>query len=262
MKGFYEVFRTESLKATRSKIFWATLLVFAFIAVMMGLLVYVAMHPDLMKNSALLSAKATIIGQADWPAYFDLLLQVVAMIGLIGFGFVAGWVFGREYSDRTAKDMMALPVSRSAIVTSKFALVVVWSVLLAVILFVFGLLTGLLVHIDNWSAEVARHAFYVFMGTSMLTILITTPVAFFASWGRGYLLPIAYIIFTIIFTQLIIAGIPGLGPYFPWAIPALYCGAAGPESSHLGMASYMILGLTSVVGFTGTLIWWRYADQI
>jgi ABC-2 type transport system permease protein len=183
------------------------------------------------------------------------------MIGLIGFGFVASWIFGREYSDHTVKDLLALPVHREQIVIAKIIIMVIWSFLLSLILFVLALLTGLAVHIENWSGETARHAFFIFSGTSILTILISTPVAFFASWGRGYLLPLGYIILTIIISQFIITGIPGAAPYIPWAIPAIYCGAAGPESSHLKAASDIILGLTSIIGLAGTIAWWRYADQ-
>jgi len=261
MNGLLAALQTESLKAYRSKILWVTILIFSFIAMMMGLLVFFASHPELVKNSAVLRAKATIIGQADWPAYFGLLHLVVAMIGMIGFGFVASWVFGREYSDHTIKDLLALPVTRVMIVTAKFIIVAIWSILLSIILFILGLITGLAVNIENWSGETAMHAFYIFSVTSVLTIFISTPVAFFASWGRGYLLPIGYIILTMIITQFIIAGIPGLTPYIPWAVPAIYCGAAGPESSNLGIASYIIFGLTIILGLIGTLTWWRYADQ-
>ncbi len=261
MKGLSPAFLTEGLKVCRSKMLWVTILVFSFIAVMMGLMVFFAMHPELVKNSAVISAKATIIGQADWPAYFGLLHQVIAMIGLIGFGFVAGWVFGREYSDRTIKDLLALPVPREQIVLAKFIIVVIWSLILSLILFILGLLTGLAVNIENWSGETAKHAFFIFMGTSILTILISTPVAFFASWGRGYLLPLGYIILAMIISQFIIAGIPGAAPYIPWAIPAIYSGVAGPENSNITAASYIILGLTSILGLAGTLTWWKLADQ-
>ncbi len=261
MKGLSAAFLTEGFKACRSKMLWVTILIFSFIAVMIGLLVFFAMHPELVKNSAVISAKATIIGQADWPAYFGLLYQIIAMIGLIGFGFVASWIFGREYSDHTIKDLLALPIQREQIVIAKFIIMVIWSFLLSLILFILALLTGLAVHIENWSGETAEHAFFIFMGTSILTILISTPVAFFASWGRGYLLPLGYIILAIIISQFIIAGIPGAAPYIPWAIPVIYCGAAGPEYSHIGTASFIILGLTSILGLAGTLAWWKYADQ-
>jgi ABC-2 type transport system permease protein len=261
MRAFYEAFRTESLKAFRSKIFLITIVVFAFISLMIGLLVYFSMHPELISNSALMSAKATILGQSDWRGYFGLLYQLAAMLGMIGFGFVAGWVFGREYSDRTVTDLLALPVSRSMIVTAKFVVTIIWSFLLAMVMFILGLAGGLLINLENWSGEAARHAFSVFMNTSALTILVSFPVAFFASWGKGYLLPIGYIILTMIMTQFIISGIPGLTSYFPWAIPALYCGVAGPGGPGLIPASWIILGMTGIAGLAGTLTWWRYADQ-
>jgi ABC-type transport system involved in multi-copper enzyme maturation permease subunit len=44
---------------------------------------------------------------------------------VIGFAFVTSWVFGREYSDRTVKDLLALPAPRSSIVLSKFIVVVI-----------------------------------------------------------------------------------------------------------------------------------------
>jgi ABC-2 type transport system permease protein len=56
-------------------------------------------------------------------------------------------------------------------------------------------------------------------------------------------------------------GLVGLGPYFPWGIPILFSSATGAESEPLGMISYIILILTSIFGFIGTLAWWRYADQ-
>ncbi len=260
MKGLVKAIWTESLKARRSKILWITILIFSFIAVMMGMLVFIANHPDLVGDSVVLSAKASMIGDADWPAYFELLYQVSAMIGLIGFGFVISWVFGREYADRTLKDLMALPVSRGVVVLSKFIVVTIWSVILSLILFFLAVITGLAVNIPGWSVETVVNAFFVFVSTSILTLLISTPIAFFASYGRGYLLPIGFIILIIIITQFVIVGIPGIAPYIPWAIPALYCGAAGPSGPFIGLASYLILFITSILGITITLAWWRFAD--
>ena len=260
MKGLVKAFWAESLKARRSKILWITILVFSFIAVMMGMLVFVANHPELVGDSVVLSTKASMIGNADWPAYFELLYQVSAMIGLIGFGFVISWVFGREYADHTLKDLLALPVSRGVIVLSKFIVIAIWALLLTLILFFLALLTGLAVNIPGWSGETAINAFFIFINTSVLTLLLCTPIAFFASYGRGYLLPMGFIILIIIITQFVVVGLPGIAPYIPWVIPALYCGAAGPSGPFIGAASYVILFFTSILGILITLAWWRFAD--
>ena len=81
----------------------------------------------------------------------------------------------------------------------------------------------------------------------MLTIVLCTPVAFFASVGRGYLPPIGFVILTLIIVNFV--GLIGIGPYFPWSIPGIYSSAAvarGTESTQLGILSYIILFLTSI----------------
>ena len=95
--------------------------------------------------------------------------------------------------------------------------------------------------------------------TSFLTILLCPPVAFFACYGRGYLLPMSFIIITLLIANF--TGLLGWGPYFPWAIPSLLAVPAGTEGMHLFSASYIILSVTSLAGFLGTWAWWRCADQ-
>jgi ABC-2 type transport system permease protein len=261
MKGILATFGAESLKIRRSKMLWFTIIAFLFMPMMMGLLMFVVKNPEFSRKLGMIGTKATMLrfGKADWPTYFGFLIQIIAGVGLLGFGFVTGWVFGREYSDRTVKDLLALPVSRSFIVLSKFMVVVIWCVLLSFILFVFGLIIGVMIQLSGWTSEIAFQNAYKFTVTSLLTILLCTPVAFFTSYGRGYLPPMGFVIFTLITAQFI--GLVGLGPYFPWAVPGLYSVAAGTEGMQLGAVSYIILYFTCIVGLFATFAWWRFADQ-
>ena len=64
-------------------------------------------------------------------------------------------------------------------------------------------------------------------------------------------------------TNFVAIGLPGLLPYFPWGIPALYSGISGIEAlPRPGMVSFMIPAAVSVCGFIGTAAWWSYADQM
>ena len=261
MKNIFSTIWTESLKIRRSKMLWVTILFYLFIPFMMGVLMFVQKYPEISSKLGMIGTKASMLtlGEADWSVYFGLLNLIISMIGIIGFGFVTTWVFGREYSDRTVRDLLALPTPRSSIVLSKFIIVVFWCLLLSFILFAFGLVVGGMIQLSGWSSKIVFHSAYIFIITSLLTILLCPPVAFFASYGRGYLPPIVFVILTLIITQFI--GLVGLGPYFPWAIPALYSSTTGVESAQLGIVSYTILFLTSIFGLIGTLAWWRYADQ-
>jgi ABC-2 type transport system permease protein len=261
MKGFRAALYAESLKVKRSKVLLATIIFFIFTAVMMGMLVVVAKHPELAGKSALLKSKASFVGKADWPAFFGLLNQVIMSAGTVGFGIVASYVFGREYSDRVVKDLLALPVSRMEIVLSKFLIVFVWGVFLSLVFFASGLTTGIIANIEGWSYDLAIQEFILFEGGAILTVLLCTPVAFLASYSRGYLLPIAFIILIIMVTQVAFMGVPEWTPYFPWALPALFCQIAGAATPELNLWSYLIYCAACFLGLMATISWWRFADQ-
>jgi len=257
MKNIFSAIWTESLKITKSKIFWITIFAFLLIPILTGLLMFVAKNPDLSAKLGMIGSKTALFGNSDWSAYFRLLNLSIALLGLLGFGFITSWVFGREYSDRTVKDLLALPVSRSTIVISKFIVIAIWCILLSIVSLVFGFAIGLIIQLAGWSSEIVFHGVYIYTIASILTILLSAPVAFFASYGRGFLPPMGFVFLSMVIAQFI--GLVNLGPYFPWAIPALF--ASATETAIIGIVSYIILSLTSILGLIGTLLWWRYADQ-
>jgi len=259
MTGLLTVVWAESLKVRKSKMLWLSIIAALFMAIMMGFLMFIAKNPDLAGKMGLLGTKSSIMQNVDWPSYIGLLTQMISALGLIGFGFLASWVFGREYSDRTVKDLLALPFPRSYIVVSKFIVVAVWGILLSLLLLAASLLIGWLIGLTGGSNEILTHGVYAFTITALLTLLLTTPVAFFASYGRGYLPPMGFVILTLVLGQFVVA--VGLGPYFPWDIPGLYSVAASAGGSLPGAISYLILALTCIIGLLATYAWWRYADQ-
>lgn len=260
MNGLYEATWTELLKVKKSRMLILTLIGFSGIALMMGIMVFISKHPELAANSAAASAKASMF-KAEWPSYFQLLIQIILSLGTIGFGFVSSWIFGREYTDHAVKDILSLPVNRLTIVSSKFIIILLWSLLLSLTLFVSGVIAGFIVDIPHWSTEIAGNYFITFMKTAFLTVLLCTPVAFIASFSRGYLAPLAYVIFTLILTNLVVIGTPAIAPYIPWAIPALISGLVGPNLPNPGMPSLIVLVSTCIFGLAGTFLWWRFADQ-
>ncbi|MCU0472938.1 MAG: ABC transporter permease [Bacteroidales bacterium] len=261
MKEFYAALSTELMKTRNSKMLPGSLIFFGFIAIMLALLMLVVKHPEIAGNSAVLATKASFISKADWPTYFSLLLQMALTLGAMGPAIVTIWVFGREYSDRTVKDLLVLPVSRINIVVSKFIIVFLWSILLLCLLFCFGIIAGLVIRLDGWNSDLVRHNIIVYSVSSLLTILLFPVVTIITCMSRGYLLPTSFAILMMIMTQFIYIGFPIITPYFPWAVPGLYSGVAGPFSPKPEALSYVILGLTSFAGIAGTAAWWRYADQ-
>jgi ABC-2 type transport system permease protein len=260
MMNFRSAFWAESLKARRSRVPWMIALGFCIAPAMGGLFMVILKDPEAARSMGLISAKANLAaGEASWAALFNMLSQAIAVGGAILFGMLTAWVFGREFSDRTVKELLALPTARSTIVLAKFLVVLGWTAAITLLVFAGGLLAGFLVKIPGWSSELLRASLVDFMGGSLLTILLLPFVALVASLGRGYLPAFGWMMLTVILSQ--ISAITGWGDYFPWAIPALFAGAAGPRSGQLGPHSYLIVPLASLLGIAATLAWWRSADQ-
>lgn len=251
---------TEALKARRSRAPWLSALGFSLAPLMGGVFMVILKDPEWARRQGLITAKAQIAaGTADWPTYFGLLAQATAIGGLLIFGLIAIWIFGREHSDRTAKDLLALPVSREAIVAAKLILAACWSVALAAMVYGLGVGLGLAIGLAEWSVGLALRSAVNLAVVTGLTILLVSPFACAASAGRGYLPPVGCMFLAVFLAQVLAA--LGWGAYFPWSVPALVSGAAGPDGEGLGTVSYLIVVLTGVVGGAGTLAWWRWADH-
>ena len=259
MNNITAAFCVEFIKTHKSKILLTTILIFTIIPLMMGLIIFVARNPEIAGKLGMIGMKAKMFGENDWPGYFAILNQTMGSVGLIGFGFVTSWVFGREHIDRTMKDILALPVRSSSIVFAKIIIVFIWCILLALVLYSVGIISGLIMHLPGWTADNFWHFSNRFFMTSLLTLLLCSPVSYLAGYSRGIIAPLGFVILTMIMAQFI--GLIGLGPYFPWAIPGLFSVAKDTQGMQLHITSYVILALTFATGYWATLHWWLHADH-
>ncbi|HEV2125161.1 MAG TPA: ABC transporter permease [Chloroflexota bacterium] len=260
MNSWHAALLTETLKARRSRTPWLTAAGFSLAPLVGGLFMLIIKDPAWARRAGLLSNKAQLAaGIADWPTYLNLLAQAVAIGGFLVFGIVATWVFGREFSDRTVKDLLALPTPRETVVSAKFIVVAAWCLLLALVVVGLGVVVGSLVGLPGWSASVLRTGIGEIGLAAVLTVLLVTPVALVASVGRGYMAPISAMVLVLMLAQVFAA--TGWGVYFPWAVPGLGSGAAGPDAADLGVISYVLVVIVGGLGVVGTLLWWQRADH-
>lgn len=250
----------ETLKARRGRMPLLTLAGFSLVPLMGALFMKILLDPTWAARFGALTTKAQFsAAHGDWPTYFGLLTQALAVGGSILFSLVVIWLFGREYSDRTAKDLLALPTPRAAIVTAKLVIATCWCAMLALWIYLLGLALGALLSLPGWTTVGWLNATGVYSATASLTTALTLPLAWAASAGRGYLPAIGVMVLLVFLAQVL--SVLGLGPWFPWAAPALLSGAAGPEAQHLGVGSYLLIVVVVAGGIAGVIAWWRAADQ-
>lgn len=247
----------ELRKAVRSRMILWTVLAALFMPLGIGFLIFVSKNAEISQRLGLVGAKANLVAYAgiDWPGYLAAFGQVIGAGGFMLSVFVITWIFGREFSDGMVKDILSVPVPRTSILLAKFLLAAGWSVLLAVVIFAGGLVTGSLLRLPGASPAALAQGSASVAVTAALVIPLALPFAYFASLGRGYLLSIALAGLVLMLVNL--SSVLGRGEYFPWAIPLIYAQGKTP----LGLASYALVAVTGLAGVAVTDWWWKHADQ-
>lgn len=250
----------ELRKATRSRMPRFTALGLLLLPLGIAFIMFVVKDPEFARKVGLISTKANLMGRAaNWLSYLSLLAQSVAAVGLIFFSLMMSWVFGREFADGTLKDLLAVPVSRVTILMAKYIVVALWCMAATIIIIIAGLFLGVVIGLPGGTSELLMQGITTMVTTACLVTIDVLPVAFFASVGRGYLLPMGVVILTLILANLVV--IAGWGSYFPWSVPGLYTQAMGSQNSNLEPVSYLIVIITGLAGIAGTCLWWQFADQ-
>lgn len=257
---YFRSISSEILKIRHSSILWVTFLAFALGPIMGGLALYLSASSDIQQSSSALGQKALLMSfTSDWNSYIIILSQVVGVGGVVVFGFVASWLFGREYSDKTAKDLLALPTSRAQILNAKFIIYTLWCFALIISNLIIGVIIGLILGLEGFDLSLLPSSVNVYLLTSFMVIGLGSPISFMAIWGKGYLAPIGFVVFVLVLSQIIAA--VGFGQYFPWAVPGLYSGISTEMKASVNGLSYSIVAAVSFIGFIATHFWWTRTDQ-
>jgi ABC-2 type transport system permease protein len=259
MGDFTAAVRVEALKLRRSRTPAITVLAFGLVALVDGLFMVILKDPAAARSWGLLGTKAQLAGGvADTPAALGFLCEATGIGGLFIFGLVFIWVFGREFADRTVKDLLALPVSRAAIVAAKFTVATAWCLMLAAWTGLLGVGVVTALRLPSAGAGAVGHGLLRLLLTAIMTITLVAPFALLASVARGYLAPVGAILLATFLGQIVAA--LGYGAYFPWAVPALYAGIAGVHTRP-GPVGYLLVTLVGLAAALGTGSWWQRADQ-
>lgn len=225
--------QNEVLKVWRSVVFWVVLAVYTVMPLMVSFF-----------NSP----------GVNWESYFADLLGSIASLLIVGFSFTSAWVFGREYTDNTIKDLLVKPIPKSYSVLSKFIVITMWNLLLAIFTFAILLGVGVLIGVNGGSISLILNVFLTFMAGSFLIMAASTTSALLANVTKGYLAPIG-LTFVIVIVSTVAVQL-GIGPYFPWTIPVLFL-----TKTDIGFISMIVIAVTGIAGFSGTIAWWKFAEH-
>ena len=172
-------------------------------------------------------AKAVAAGaySPTWTNYLRIGLQGMSgSWGVLTFGFVTAYLFGREFKEGTAKSMLTLPIRREYMVLAKMVALAVWVLCLGAlsVLVTMGTATALGVGGFSW-ARVLKNVIDT-LGVTTLLYLTLPFVAWFAMLGRGYLPPMLYSLAVMMVGNALVE--TPLSSWVPWNMPLHLVGAS------------------------------------
>ena len=257
---FGQVVATEFLKLRRSKVTWFSLVAFSMGPFGVALFMWIVREPGRAAQLGLLGTKADLSGlQATWPSYFSMLTLLVGIGGMLLLAFIVAYVFGREYAEGTAKNLLALPVGRQTFVVAKFVVTAAWWVALVAAVVIESLVLGLALGLPDFSAGLAISAVRNALLAAGLAYLLAPIVAWITTVGRGYMAPIAFAVAMLALGNIMAK--TGWAVWFPWSIVPLLIGVVGRPVQTLPPGSFIVLALTFAAGIAATIWQFIYADN-
>jgi ABC-type transport system involved in multi-copper enzyme maturation permease subunit len=257
---FGRVLATEFLKLRRSKVTW-----FSFVALSLGplgiaLLMWIVRDPGRAESLGLLGEKANLSGlTATWPSFFSIMTTVIGTAGLLMLAFIVAYLFGREYSEGTAKNLLALPAGRHWFVLAKFVVAAVWWVLLTLVVLAESFAIGFALGLPEFSAALAATSLGHVLLAAAIAYLLAPIVAWIATLGRGYMAPLGFALVMLLLGNLFSK--TGWAEWFPWSIVPLLVGSLGNSVDTPALGSLVVVAFTFLVGIAATIAQVRYADN-
>ncbi len=257
---FGQVVITEFVKLRRAKVTWGTLAALSAATLGIALFMWIVREPGRAAQLGLLGAKANLSGlDATWSSFFSMLTLIVGIGGMLVLSFVVAFVFGREYSEGTSKNMLALPVGRPAFVFAKLLVAAAWWLVLVIAVLIEAFVVGTALGLPGWSAALAVAAVRNALVSAGIAYLLVPVVAWITVLGRGYMAPLGFALGMLALGNLFSK--TGWAPWFPWSIVPMLVGVVGKPTQGLPASSWVVLALTFAAGIAATAAQLTYADN-
>lgn len=254
------VFAGELTKLRRTLAPWVTTGSLMTAPLFLALFLWIVKDPDRAAQFGLLGTKATVSGiEATWVSYRSFLTLIVGLGGTLLLAFVAAHVFGREYSEGTAKVMLTLPVPRPVFVVAKLLVAALWWLVIVLVVYVEAILVAFGLGLDGITVAAAGSLLGNLLLVAGISYLLAPMVALVTVWSRGYLAPVGFALGMLLLGNVI--GHTGWAPWFPWSIVPILVGSVSTPVDALPIGSLIVLAATFVAGIAATVWKLQTADN-
>lgn len=184
-------------------------------------------------------------------------LYTFIVLGPALYGVVTAYLFNREYTEDTLKNLLTIPVSRISFLISKLLLLFLWIMLLTLVAWGLTLFLGLLGQFEGLSSSLIMESLGQFLIGGILLFILSTPVILITIVLKNY---VSSIIFTIVITMInAMVASSEHRDLFPWY-------AAGDIArndllpTYPPEYSYIAIFATSFIGFIALISYFKKVD--
>ncbi|MBY0115565.1 ABC transporter permease [Paenibacillus sp. FSL R5-0623] len=232
---------TELLKLKRSKMFLLSIIGAAVAPLMVAAAMFVQMktkEPYLVAQFSVLMSNTSI--------------YAVLVIGVPLYGVITAYLYNREYAEDTMKNLLTIPVSRVALLMSKWIMLLGWIMLLTLSAWALAIIFGSLGQFAGLTPQFVLNSLSNYVVAGLLLFLLSTPIILITLVLKSFVPAIIVtIIITLVNVMLATSEHRGL---FPWTaaldiangtLEAKY----PPEYSYISIAATFIICLGLAIGY-------------
>jgi len=184
-------------------------------------------------------------------------LYVLLLFGAIVYAVIATYLFSREYTENTLKNILSIPVSKTKLIVGKFIMLYIWILILTAVAFITTFILSCIGGAVELSIEVIiKFLKQYFIGASLL-FLTLTPFVFIGIWLKN-IVPTIILVATISMINVALSN-EDLTALFPWS--AVYVIASEQVIPKYPIyLSYLAIVGVSVIGFVASIIYFKNQD--
>lgn len=202
----------------------------------------------------------------EWNNYFSIIEALDMMsLNMIIFSIVTGYIYTREYTDRTASTAYSYPVGKTGVFLSKFIFSILIILYVYVLQFLCPIAVGLIVPHKALTMHILVNHLMVYI-YSMLFIIALQPITIFISQiSKNIVIIFIYSIFWISINVLSLNVKPEVAEIIPHSLPllpvTLLTRNAASNMFTIPSASIICGLLTFVFGISACILYFRKSNM-
>lgn len=194
--------------------------------------------------------------------YNNSLLYIMLVMNIMVYVAITAYLFSREYSEKTLKTILTVPVSRNKLVAGKFCTLFLWVIVLTVVtwvgIFALSTLYNMIIGMDGFFILVALQWLYKLLLSGVLMFITISPYAFLAERTKGLVTPM-------IASAVMVMGGAALcnqdfGALYPWTATYFLISGKIETTGYPVLLSIVSITILSISGFVATFYYFYKED--